>query len=67
LERAKATGTKSGKAIGRPAMPEETKQRIRALVLAKAGTQRAIAANLNVSRGAVYRVCAELRRSCAAS
>jgi DNA invertase Pin-like site-specific DNA recombinase len=39
----------------------ETKQRIRALVLAHAGTQREIAAKLNVSLGAVYRVCAELK------
>jgi DNA invertase Pin-like site-specific DNA recombinase len=61
MERAKATGTKSGKAIGRPAVPAAINQRIRALVLANAGSQREIAAVLNVSRGAVYRVCAELR------
>jgi DNA invertase Pin-like site-specific DNA recombinase len=61
MERAKATGTKSGKAIGRPSVSAETNQRIRALVLAKAGTQREIAAKLNVSRGAVYRVCAALK------
>jgi DNA invertase Pin-like site-specific DNA recombinase len=61
MARAKATGTKSGKAIGRPAVPEETNERIRALVLAGGGSQREIAAQLQVSRGAVYRVCAELK------
>jgi DNA invertase Pin-like site-specific DNA recombinase len=61
MERAKTTGTRSGKAIGRPAVSGEINQRIRALVLANAGTQREIAAKLNVSRGAVYRVVAELR------
>jgi len=66
MERAKATGTKSGKAIGRPAVPTEITQRIRALVLANAGTQREIAAELNVSRGAVYRVCAALKAEGAA-
>jgi DNA invertase Pin-like site-specific DNA recombinase len=67
MARAKATGTKSGKVIGRPAVPAETNQKIRALLLANAGTQREIAATLNISRGAVYRVCAELRRSRARS
>jgi DNA invertase Pin-like site-specific DNA recombinase len=63
MERAKATGTKSGKAIGRPAVPTAINQKIRALVLANAGTQREIAAKLNVSRGAVYRCVRELRLS----
>jgi DNA invertase Pin-like site-specific DNA recombinase len=66
MARAKATGTRSGKSIGRPATPVATNQRIRALVLANAGTQREIAAQLNVSRGAVYRVCAELKAEAAA-
>jgi hypothetical protein len=35
-------------------------------VLAHAGTQREIAAKLNVSRGAVYRVCASLKAEAAA-
>jgi DNA invertase Pin-like site-specific DNA recombinase len=61
MERAKSTGTKSGKAIGRPAVPEAVYERIRALVLANAGTQREIAEKLNVSRGAVYRVCEKLK------
>jgi DNA invertase Pin-like site-specific DNA recombinase len=61
LARAKATGTKSGKAIGRPAVPEELNRRIRELVLAGSGSQREIAAQLGVSRGAVYRVCADLK------
>jgi DNA invertase Pin-like site-specific DNA recombinase len=61
MERAKATGTRSGKAIGRPAVPEVVNQKIRALVLANAGTQREIAAKLNVSRGAVFRVCEKLK------
>jgi DNA invertase Pin-like site-specific DNA recombinase len=61
MARARATGTKSGKPIGRPAIPEEINQRIRALVLAGGGSQRQIAAQLDVSRGAVYRVVAELK------
>jgi DNA invertase Pin-like site-specific DNA recombinase len=61
IARARVTGTKSGKAIGRPAVPNETNERIRALVLAGSGSQREIAAQLGVSRGAVYRVCAELK------
>jgi DNA invertase Pin-like site-specific DNA recombinase len=67
MERANAAGTKSGRAIGRPALPAETSQLIRGLVLANAGTQREIAARLNVSRSAVCRVVAELRNSRAAS
>jgi DNA invertase Pin-like site-specific DNA recombinase len=63
MERARATGTKSGKAIGRPAVPTAINQKIRALVEANAGTQREIAAKLNVSRGAVYRCVRELRLS----
>ena len=65
IARARATGTKSGNAIGRPAVPEEINQRIRELVLANAGSQRAIVAQLGVSRGAVYRVCAQLKESAA--
>jgi DNA invertase Pin-like site-specific DNA recombinase len=61
LARARATGTKSGKAIGRPPVPNETNQRIRELVLAGEGSQREIATRLGVSRGAVYRVSAELK------
>jgi DNA invertase Pin-like site-specific DNA recombinase len=67
MERAKATGTKSGKAIGRPAVSAEVNQRIRALVLANTNTQREIAVRLKVSRGAVYRVCAELKAEAAAN
>jgi DNA invertase Pin-like site-specific DNA recombinase len=63
LARARATGTKSGKAIGRPAVPAAVNQKIRALIKANAGTQREIAAKLNVSRGAVYRCVRELRLS----
>jgi DNA invertase Pin-like site-specific DNA recombinase len=66
MERAKATGTKSGKAIGRPAVPEAVYERVRALVLANAGTQREIAEKMNVSRGAVYRVCEKLKAEAAA-
>jgi DNA invertase Pin-like site-specific DNA recombinase len=61
MARARVTGTKSGKAIGRPAIPDETNERIRELVLAGAGSQRSIASHLGVSRGAVYRVWAELK------
>jgi DNA invertase Pin-like site-specific DNA recombinase len=61
MARARATGTKSGKPIGRPAVPAEVNERIRARVLAGGGSQRQIAAQLQVSRGAVYRVCAELK------
>jgi DNA invertase Pin-like site-specific DNA recombinase len=63
LARARATGTKSGRAIGRPAVPDEVNEKIRALVLAGGHSQREIAAQLGVSRGAVYRVCAELKAS----
>jgi DNA invertase Pin-like site-specific DNA recombinase len=63
MERARATGTKSGRAIGRPAVATAINQKIRALVEANAGTQREIAAKLNVSRGAVYRCVRELRLS----
>jgi DNA invertase Pin-like site-specific DNA recombinase len=66
MARAKAVGTRSGKAIGRPAVPAETNQKIRDYVLANAGTQREIAARLNVSRGAVFRVCAALKAEFAA-
>jgi DNA invertase Pin-like site-specific DNA recombinase len=66
MARAKAIGTKSGKAIGRPAVPDEMNQRIRALVLAGAGSQRDIAVQLGVSRSAVYRVCAALKAKQAA-
>jgi len=61
MARARSSGTKSGKAIGRPAVPEEMNERIRALVLAGAGSQRQIAAQLGVSRGAVYRASAALK------
>ena len=61
MARAKASGTKSGKAMGRPAISEEMKERIRARLREGAGSQRDIAMQLQVSRGAVYRVCAELR------
>jgi DNA invertase Pin-like site-specific DNA recombinase len=66
MERAKAIGTRSGKAIGRPAVPNAVNQKIRALVEANAGTQREIAKRLNVSRGAVFRVAAALRAEAAA-
>jgi DNA invertase Pin-like site-specific DNA recombinase len=61
LARARATGTKSGKAIGRPAVAEEINEKIRGLVRAGGHSQREIAAQLGVSRGAVYRVCAEMK------
>jgi DNA invertase Pin-like site-specific DNA recombinase len=61
MARARASGTRSGKPIGRPAVPEEINQKIRELVLAGGGSQRQIAAQLDVSRGAVYRVVAELK------
>jgi DNA invertase Pin-like site-specific DNA recombinase len=63
LARARATGTKSGKAIGRPAVLDEVNEKIRGLVRAGGHSQREIAAQLRVSRGAVYRVCAELKAS----
>jgi hypothetical protein len=55
MQRAKATVTKSSKAIGRPAVRAEINPKIRDLVLANAGTQREIAARLKLSRGAVCR------------
>ena len=61
MARAKAGGTKTGKAIGRPAISAEMKERIRVRLRDGAGSERDIAAQLQVSRGAVYRVCAELR------
>jgi DNA invertase Pin-like site-specific DNA recombinase len=61
MARARASGTRSGKPIGRPAVPEEVNERIRTLVLAGGGSQREIAVQLGVSRGAVYRVCAGLK------
>ena len=65
MARAKVSGTKSGKAIGRPAVPAAVNQKIRDYVLADAGTQREIAKMLNVSRGAVFRVAAALREEAA--
>src|ERR1700760_2409514 len=61
MARAKANGTKSGKAIGRPAISDEMNDSIRALLTAGAGSQRRIAMQLGVSRSAVYRVCAALK------
>jgi DNA invertase Pin-like site-specific DNA recombinase len=67
MERAKATGTRSGNAIGRPPVSMVMNRQIRNLVLAKAGSQREIALALGVSRGAVYRVVAALRTEAAAA
>ena len=53
MARAKASGTKSGKAIGRPAISAEMKERIRAGLREGAGSQRDIAAQLQVSRGSI--------------
>ena len=61
MARAKASGTKSGKAIGRPAVSDDINERIRVLVLDGAGSQRDVAAQVGISRGAVYRVCAALK------
>jgi DNA invertase Pin-like site-specific DNA recombinase len=61
MARARANGTKSDKAVGRPAISDEMNDSIRALVVAGAGSQRRIATQLGVSRGAVYRICAALK------
>jgi DNA invertase Pin-like site-specific DNA recombinase len=58
--RARATGTRSGRATGRPAAPDKINEKIRGL-LAGRESQREIAPQLGVSRGAVYRVCAEMK------
>jgi DNA invertase Pin-like site-specific DNA recombinase len=59
MARAKATGTKSGRAIGRPAIAEATKDAIRAL-LGAGQSERAIVQQLGVSKGSIGRVRAAM-------
>jgi DNA invertase Pin-like site-specific DNA recombinase len=55
MARARTTGTKSGRAIGRPGAAEATKDAIRGL-LGAGQSERAIVQQLGVSKGAVGRV-----------
>jgi hypothetical protein len=51
MARARTTGTKSGRAIGRPTVAEATKDAIRGL-LGAGQSERAIVQRLGVSKGA---------------
>ena len=57
LELAKTRGTKSGKPIGRPPVPEETKQRIRDAYAVGGVSMRTLAKRFNVSLGTVRQAC----------
>jgi DNA invertase Pin-like site-specific DNA recombinase len=59
MAHARTTGTKSGRAIGRPAVAEDTKDAIRGL-LGAGQSERAIVQQLGVSKGAVGRVRAAM-------
>ena len=59
MARARTTGTKSGRAIGRPGVAEATKDAIRGLLVA-GQSERAIVQQLGVSKGAVGRVRAAM-------
>jgi DNA invertase Pin-like site-specific DNA recombinase len=59
MARARSTGTKSGRAIGRPTVAEATKDAIRGL-LGAGQSERAIVQQLGVSKGAVGRVRAAM-------
>ena len=61
LARARAGGTKSGKAIGRPAITEGTSDAVRA-ALSTDESERAIARRLGIGKGTVGRVRADLAR-----
>ena len=53
LAKAKAKGTRSGKAIGRPRIPERTRQEIRQAYRAGGVGMRALAKRFKVSVGTV--------------
>jgi hypothetical protein len=59
MVRARTTGTKSGRAIGRPAVAEATKDAIRGL-LSAGQSERAIVQQFGGSKGAVGRVRAAM-------
>ena len=59
LARARESGTKSGRAIGRPAITEETRGAVRA-ALSAGESERAIARRLGIGKGTVGRVRAGL-------
>ena len=62
LARARHSGTKSGRAIGRPPVADATKEAIQALLQA-GERERAIVAQLGVSKGSVGRVRAAMALS----
>lgn len=62
LARAKAQGTRSGRAIGRPKLGAERIEAVRSL-LADGVSIRATAAKLGLGLGSVHRVAVELRAS----
>jgi DNA invertase Pin-like site-specific DNA recombinase len=49
MKRAKAKGTKSGKAIGRPELPEAKREAIRRAYVRKEGSYRALAKRFGVA------------------
>jgi DNA invertase Pin-like site-specific DNA recombinase len=59
MARARVTGTKSGRAIGRPAITEDTRDAVRT-ALSAGESERAIARRLGIGKGTVGRVRAGL-------
>jgi len=61
IARAREQGTRSGKPIGRPSIPQRTDSAIRAALADGTKSQRMIARDLGVSHSVVHRVAQDMR------